>query len=308
MWGKPDALDRIAQLLVAIAALVALANGAFMLLDPFGWYEFVGTVKATGPANGHFICDIGLAYLISGALLAYAVPALSLRWVAAVAGAGWLLLHGVLHVWEVLRGICSPDVFWRDAPGVLGPPLLALAGVAILMVRSRVSPAPMPNAVFFPLSDKLTYGLSPHLSALRRGPGQLGEKYRHFMTFGMHQHAASTEQVAMARLGAAMAEDCGPCVEIAARGARAQGVTKDTVNAALADGRLDGPAGQALAFGRALSANTPDLAELGEAIEAEHGRAVRTELTVAAATARVHPAMKRGLGFARACSLTPLQL
>ena len=151
MWGKPDAWDRLAQALVALAALAALANGAFMLLDPFAWYDWVGTVRATGPANGHFIRDIGLAYLASGALLAYAAAALPLRWGAAVVGAGWLLLHGLLHVWEVLSGICSPDVFWRDAPGVLGPPLLALAGVMVLMMRTRVSPSrpagtPRPNA------------------------------------------------------------------------------------------------------------------------------------------------------------------
>jgi len=128
------------------------------------------------------------------------------------------------------------------------------------------------------------------------------------MDFAMHGHAASAEQLALARLGAARAEDCGPCVEIAARGAVAQGVPRATVNAALAGTLGDGPGRAALEFGRALAAQDPAIGELGEAIEREHGRAVRTELTVAAATARVHPALKRGLGFARACAVTPLQL
>jgi len=308
MWGKPDALDRIAQALVALAASVALLNGLSMLVDPFGWYDFVGTVKATGPANGHFIRDIGLAYLASGALLAYAVPALPLRWGAAGVGAGWLLVHGLLHVWEVLSEVCSPEVFWRDAPGVLGPPLLALAGVAILAARMRIASGPLPNALFFPPADRMSYRLSPHLPDLRAGRGQLGEKFRHFMDFAMHRHAASVEQVALARLGAAMAEDCGPCVEIAARGAVHQGVDRATVNAALAGRPGEGPGAQAFAFGKALAANTPELLELGEAIERRHGRAVRTELTVAAAAARVHPALKRGLGFGGACPLTPLQV
>ena len=53
--GKPDLPDRLAQLLVALIALFSLANGAFMLVDPFGWYQAVGTVKFTGPPNQHFI-------------------------------------------------------------------------------------------------------------------------------------------------------------------------------------------------------------------------------------------------------------
>jgi hypothetical protein len=85
-------------------------------------------------------------------------------------------------------------------------------------------------------------------------------------------------------------------------------VPRATVNAALAGTLGDGPGRAALEFGRALAAQDPAIGELGEAIEREHGRAVRTELTVAAATARVHPALKRGLGFARACAATPLQL
>ena len=160
MWGKPDAYDRVAQVLVALAALFALANGGFMLADPFAWYDAVGPV----------------------------------------------------------------------------------------------------------------------------------------------------EQLAMARLGAAQAEDCGPCVEIAARGAVAIGMARETVNAALAGGLSDGPEREALEFGRALALNAPELAGVGDAIEAHHCRAVRTELAVAAATARVHPALKRGLGFGGACPAQPLQL
>ena len=69
---KPDVLDRVAQILIALVAAFALFNGGFMLADPFGWYQTVGTVKFTGPPNQHFIRDIGLAFLASGLMLAYA--------------------------------------------------------------------------------------------------------------------------------------------------------------------------------------------------------------------------------------------
>ena len=308
MWGKPDAGDRIAQVLVWLAALVALANAAFMLADPLRWYDWVGTVKATGPANGHFIRDIGLAYLLSGGLLAYAGINLPMRWSAALTGAGWLALHGALHVWEVSLGLCAPGIFWREAPGTLGPPLLALAGIAIMLVRQRISAAPLPNALFLPLADRLTMKLSPHLPDIARAPGRLLEKYRHFMPLNVHAHAASAGQLAMARIGAVMAEDCGPCVLIAAHGALRDGVPRASVNAALRGDPPPGELAEAFHFGRALVRHAPELDELAEAIEARHGRAVRTELTFAAACARLHPTLKRGLGFARSCSVTPLEV
>ena len=62
MSGPPDIYDRIAQLLVAVAMVFALANGLFMLIAPLDWYYAVPTISATGPANTHFIADIGIAY------------------------------------------------------------------------------------------------------------------------------------------------------------------------------------------------------------------------------------------------------
>lgn len=70
--GKPDSLHRLAQLLFALVAAFALGNGGYMLADPLGWYEFVETVKFTGPPNEHFLRDIGLAYISGGVMLGYA--------------------------------------------------------------------------------------------------------------------------------------------------------------------------------------------------------------------------------------------
>lgn len=135
--GKADALDRVAQLLVALAGLVALANGAFMLVSPLDWYGFVPTVRFTGPYNGHFVRDIGAAYLACGLMLGWALPDLRARRLGLVAGGLWLAIHAFIHIYEVSVGICGPGIFWSDAPGVLGPPLLIAA--ALLIVRRRVA-------------------------------------------------------------------------------------------------------------------------------------------------------------------------
>lgn len=308
MMGKPDLLDRLAQALLALVALIALANGAFMLADPSGWYDFVGTVKATGPENRHFIRDIGIAYLASGGLIAYAAGNPYMRWGSALAGTAWLALHGVLHVWEVTSGVCSTTIFWKDAPGVLGPPLLALIAVGIMLVRIRVATGPLPKSLFLRSADRMTHGLSPHLPDIAAAPGFLAEKFQHFMPLSLHRHAASAEQADMAVLGAVMAEDCGPCCLIAAHGALRGGMSRADVNAALAGKPAEGPGREAFEFAQAIARNTPEVSALGDAIEAKWGRAVRTELTFAAAIARTHPAFKRGLGFARSCSAIPLEI
>ena len=308
MMGRIDWGDRVAQALVLFAALAALANGAFMLTAPFAWYEWLGTVKATGPANGHFLRDIGIAYLVSGALLSYGAANLSLRWGSALAGAAWLTLHGTLHVWEVSKGICSTTIFWEEFPATLGLPLLALIGIAVPLARLRFAPAPLPKAVFVRAMDQFSDGRTAFIHDLAAAGGFAVEKFQHFMPVTMHRYHAPADLLHMARLGATLHEDCGPCAIDAAQGALMDGVPRDLVNAALTRQPPAGDLAQAFAFGQALAANTPEVGDLGDAIEAQYGRAVRTELTLTAATVRSYPAIKRGLGYAQACSAVRLMV
>ena len=138
MPAKPDALDRLVQLLLLVAAVTTIANGLFMLVKPLDWYVFVPTVVTTGPPNAHFIRDIGLAYLGSGMILLYAAADPARRWRAMIVGGLWLTLHALLHIYEVAAGICGPATFWADAPAVLGQPALVIAALAILKFRARI--------------------------------------------------------------------------------------------------------------------------------------------------------------------------
>lgn len=128
-----------------------------------------------------------------------------------------------------------------------------------------------------------------------------------FLAFAGTRRSAPSHLLTLARLGAVMAEDCGPCTRTVARMAIDRGVAPELIGSALTGGsELSGDAGLAYRFGRAIARNGPDVAALGDLIEAEHGRHVRTELTIGAASARVYPAMKRGLGYGSACSLVTL--
>jgi len=140
MMGRPDALDRLVQGLIAFVALVASANGLFMLADPYGWYHFIPTVRFTGPANPHFIRDIGLAYLLTAIMLGYGALDPRRRWLGAMTGNLWLSAHGGFHIYEVATGICSPTIFWQDVPAVVVPPAIVWVALGILLVRRRIVP------------------------------------------------------------------------------------------------------------------------------------------------------------------------
>jgi hypothetical protein len=308
MMGKPDMLDRLVQLLIGIAALFALFNGAFMLWDPFGWYQFVGTVKFTGPPNQHFIRDIGIAFIISSVMLSYAASYPSGRWMAALAGSLFLAAHGALHIYEVLTGICAQDVFWKDAPGVLGPPLLVWIALGILFVAQKIVPAGVPKHVFLAIGDKMAPGESEYMHEVAGAPGHAYEKFTHFMPASMHRHEAPTDLFHMARIGATLVEDCGPCALTAARWALRDKVPRDLVNAALVRNLPDGDLKTAFDFGQTIATQSPEAFVLGDAIEAQHGRTTRFELAMTAAIVRSYPAMKRGLGLTKSCSITKLEI
>ena len=83
--------------LAAILAIPTVLNGLAMLVAGPLWYETVPGVPDTGPFNPHFVQDIGAAFLVAG--LALAARAWRPRyWPAAVAGAGFLAVHALLHL------------------------------------------------------------------------------------------------------------------------------------------------------------------------------------------------------------------
>ena len=293
--------------MVVLAALFCVGNGLYMVVAPVDWYRAVPTVAATGPANRHFITDIGLAYLCCGAVLLYGARYIEGRWLALVAGSLWLAAHGVFHLYEVAAGICTASRLRADSAGVLGPPLLVIGALGILMARRRIVPAGLPRRLFLSIMDRLAPGESGYLYELATAPGHALEKFMHFMPAAMHRHEAPPELFHLARIGATLEEDCGPCALIVARGALGDGVPRALVNAALAGGReLAGDRLAAFEFGRAVAGHSADAFALGDAIEQRSGRAVRLELALTAALARGYPALKRGLGLSKSCTVTRL--
>ena len=110
-----------------LLALVMAGNGLVMLAAGPWWYGAVPGVTETGPFNLHFVKDIGAAYLVVGVAFGWlaARPSAMSRG-AALCGAAFLVLHGLIHLTEAVGDRHGLADLVRDFPGVLLPALVAV--------------------------------------------------------------------------------------------------------------------------------------------------------------------------------------
>jgi hypothetical protein len=114
------------RLVAALLAFTMGGNGLVMLAAGRWWYGAVAGVPETGPFNPHFVKDIGVAYLVVGAGFAWlALRRSPIARGAALAGAVFLGLHGVIHITEAFGAPAALADLVRDFPGVYLPALLA---------------------------------------------------------------------------------------------------------------------------------------------------------------------------------------
>ncbi|HEX7761261.1 MAG TPA: hypothetical protein VF459_17270 [Caulobacteraceae bacterium] len=110
--------------LAGFLALVLGLNGLAMLFAGLWWYGAVPGVVTTGPYNPHFVKDIGAAYLVCAAALAWRAMRPDAGQGALAAAAGFLVLHAGIHVADA--AVCGNAVaaLIRDLPGIFVPALI----------------------------------------------------------------------------------------------------------------------------------------------------------------------------------------
>ncbi|WP_035871098.1 hypothetical protein [Cucumibacter marinus] len=117
-------------ILIALAIYHGL-NGAFMLVAPELWYNMAPGASHTGPFNGHFLKDIGLAFLAASFALGY-----SALWTVTTGVILTSLVftggHAALHFVEMIEHGAGIDVWLRDTLLILIPGLLP-----VLALRHR---------------------------------------------------------------------------------------------------------------------------------------------------------------------------
>jgi len=143
--------------------------------------------------------------------------------------------------------------------------------------------------------------------------GRMGEssfsgflKFLMFLPLARHRRRTDRALAHAARIVATQHEDCGPCVQIAVNVALDEGMDPQAILAVLGRDheRMEGALALVVRFAEGVLARDGSEEAARREIEARFGATVLTELSLAIATARVFPTVKRGLGFARSCSLT----
>lgn len=126
----------VVRILIFLIGMIHIANGAWMLAAPDAWYAAIPGVEMTGPNNHHFVRDIGLAFVASGAGMILALRASMIGAAFTLAGAIWPLLHAGLHVWGWM------EHGFPAAPGtavaeVVGVVMIGMLGFALAFVNAR---------------------------------------------------------------------------------------------------------------------------------------------------------------------------
>lgn len=111
----------------------------------------------------------------------------------------------------------------------------------------------------------------------------------------------------MARLGATRAQDCAECLQIAVNVAVRDGVDPEHVLAAVSGRTSDLPAeyAEAFDFGTCVGSGD-DPGRSRAALQSRFTERGLIEVSMAAAASHFFPALKRGMGFARACDVGAL--
>ncbi len=114
-----------------------LANAAWMLGDPVGWYHRLpAAVPDFGPLNEHFVRDIGSTFAMLGCGLVWAACAPSVRVPMLVMVTLFSALHATVHVYDTARGLVGREHWGIDFPAVYLPTIVLLVLTVVLIRRN----------------------------------------------------------------------------------------------------------------------------------------------------------------------------
>ena len=108
-----------------ILGVALTVNGLVMLLATAVLVRGVPGVSETGALNHHFIRDLGAVYIVAGV----ALPWFALDTAAspaAQAGAAFLVMHAVVHLWDAAAGREHVHTLLVEVPDVFLPAILAV--------------------------------------------------------------------------------------------------------------------------------------------------------------------------------------
>jgi hypothetical protein len=104
-----------------ILAVFYMVNGLAMIAAPAWWYGATPGVPETGPYNSHFVVDVGIAFAVSGAMIAWG--AYGAGWRLVLAGSAFPAGHAIFHILGFVgghrHGPLAVEIFGVVVPAVL---------------------------------------------------------------------------------------------------------------------------------------------------------------------------------------------
>lgn len=131
-------------------------------------------------------------------------------------------------------------------------------------------------------------------------------KFGKLMGLAQYRRTTPSEAFFVAKLVAAIHEDCGACTQLVADLAREAGVSAEDIRAALAaDYSMMSPdARLACEFAKGVCSDVESLDGARRRVHDRWGEQGVIELSIAVATSRVFPVVKRGMGHAKQCRVS----
>jgi hypothetical protein len=122
--------------LLLLLGLFHAANGLAMLVSPASWALSVVHDPSPSHLEFHFIADIGMAFLASGAALIWSARRGQGFASWAIAGAAWPALHALIHIreWVMVGPPATAADILNEGIGVI---LAGAVGVLLAYLRQR---------------------------------------------------------------------------------------------------------------------------------------------------------------------------
>ncbi len=133
-------------------------------------------------------------------------------------------------------------------------------------------------------------------------------KFASLAKLATHRDAVPKEAFYAAKILGALAEDCGPCTQLAVDMAQEARVPPDQIQAVLRRdlGAMSADTLVAFRFAEALTWRRRDLDHARQALRRRWGEAAVIDLTLAVQVGRIFPMVKAGLGYAKTCQAVQL--
>ena len=135
-------------------------------------------------------------------------------------------------------------------------------------------------------------------------------RFAKIFSIATYRKALPIDAKRVAEIVASRDEDCGTCVQIGINLAKADGVSVDVLTAVVdrEPDKLSPQLRDVVLFTEAVVTSSSAVDELRVKVEGHYGAAGLVELSLAIATSRFFPIVKRSLGYATSCELVTLEV